>query len=76
MASLKEMYESKKSDNLWEGNVVEKKERSFTEGEKTHMESSTIPKTNSKEASQLDLYNKGELNIKKYTENTPEGVKI
>lgn len=76
MASLREMYESKKSDNLWEGSVVEKKERSFTEGEKTHMESSTTPKTDSQEASQLDLYNKGALNIKKYAENTPEGVKI
>lgn len=76
MASLKAMYESKQSDTLWEGSVVEKQERSFTEGEKTHMETSTIPKTDSKKASQLDLYNEGALNIKKYTDNLPEVVKI
>ena len=40
------------------------------------MENSTTPKIDYKEASQLDLYNKGALNIKKYAENTPEGVKI
>lgn len=76
MASLREMYEEKRSDNSWMGSVVEKKERDFTEGEKTHMENTTTPKTNSLGASQLDLYNEGALNIEEYVKNTPESVNI
>lgn len=76
MASLREMYEKKKSENSWMGSVVEKKERGFVEGEKTHMENTTTPKTNSLGASQLDLYNEGALNIEEYVKNTPESVNI
>lgn len=76
MASLREMYEKKKSENSWMGSVVEKKERGFVEGEKTHMESSTIPKTDKNKNSKLDLYNEGALNIEEYVKNTPESVNI
>lgn len=76
MASLREMYEEKRSDNSWVGSIVEKRERDFAEGEKTHMENPTTPKTNSLGASQLDLYNEGAINIEKYTDNLPESVNI
>lgn len=74
MASIKEMFDGKSGDSLWNGYVESKPPRTIQDGEAVHMESSTVPKTDEKGASRLDLFENGVANVEKYMENLPEGL--